>query len=210
MNGKRIHWMRHFPHHDYGYGYPYYDRPMLTERVVGRRTTSKSMDICIVVPRRRPAIEQVIRAYIHRLRVTCVDVVMNEVIVRGHFDVKLLYVGCVPSQSVHAVESRRVRFTAGVYMPGACYGMTATAKVYADYVDADCDDWREDDYEEYDCCRECRYLAYDYYGWPRHHDCCTRRCHVTVSLDITASVFGTGPLPLPPPMPLPLPKHPKG
>lgn len=204
MNGKRRHWIRHFPHHGYGYGgYPYNDRPILTEQLIGRRTTSKSMDICIIVPRRRPAIEQVIRAYVHRLRVTCVDVVMNEVIVRGHFDVKLLYVGCVPSQSVHAVASRRVRFTAAVYVPGACYGMTATAKVYADYVDADCDDWRNY-YEEDDS--ELPYL-YEYDDWLRHK-CCTRRCHVSVSLGITASVFGDRPLW--PQVPPPMPYHPKG
>jgi hypothetical protein len=67
-----------------------------------------------------------------------VRIIPNKVIVCGHFEVKALYVACLPGQPVHAVEIRRVRFTADIPIWGALCGMDADASVFIEFVDYDC------------------------------------------------------------------------
>lgn len=181
------------------YGGYYPPQPIMVQHLVGRREAYKSMNVCLYVPRRKPSIEQVINAYVHHVCITSVEVVPDRVIVCGHFEVKVLYVACLPSQPVHAVESRRVRFTESVYVPGACYGMQANANVRVDYADAD-------------CCRSPGNY-YDYYwgnGYPDpRHGGGSRRCDVTVSLRISASVFTDKEI-MHHPHPGGMPLHPKG
>ncbi|CUH97682.1 hypothetical protein P22_3817 [Propionispora sp. 2/2-37] len=192
----------------YGGGY-YPPQPMMVQQLVGRRQAYKSMNVCLYVPRRKPSIDQVINTYVHHLCITSVEVVPDRVIVCGHFEVKVLYVACLPSQPVHAVESRRVRFTESVYIPGACYGMQANANVRVDYVDADCcrsGNYHNDYYDNY----------YWDYGYPHSRHGGSRSCDVTVSLRISASVFGDKEImhhPHPGGMPFypgGMPLHPKG
>lgn len=147
-------------------------------QLVGQRQAQESLDLHVRVPRNKPAIEQVIDVYVKKLKITSIDVICDKVVVRGKFEVKVLYVACKPEQPVHAVEMHNVRFTTYVDLPGVRPGMDAEATVRAEFVDYDCDprtragwykkkakwemehkydcepeDWDEEDCEE-DCCEE--------------------------------------------------------
>lgn len=111
---------------------------IVVRQVVGEAETQKSLDIHICVPKQKPAIEQVIEVFVKKLRITDVRIIPNKVIVCGDFEVKAIYVACLPDQPVHAVEVRRVRFTADVPVWGARCGMDADASVLVEYVDYDC------------------------------------------------------------------------
>ena len=117
-------------------------------QMVGERQQQKSLDILVRVPRSKPAIEQVVDVYVKKVRITSVSVLCDKVIVRGRFEVKVLYVACRPGQPVHAVEVPNVRFTIAVDMRGAQSGMNAEARVGVEYVDYDCEpgcraDWHK-------------------------------------------------------------------
>ena len=111
---------------------------IVVRQVIGEAEAQKSLDFHICVPRHKPAIEQVIDAFVKKLRVTDVRIIPNKVIVCGDFEIKAIYVACLPDQPVHAVELRRVRFTVDVPIWGARCGMDADASVYVEYVDYDC------------------------------------------------------------------------
>lgn len=116
---------------------------IVMRQVIGERCKQKTIDLHMCVPRRKPGIEQIIDVFVKRVRITCVDLIHDKVVVRGHFEVKAIYVACLPSQPVHAIEMRRVRFTADVPIYGARRGMDADASVIVEYVDYDCEDkWR--------------------------------------------------------------------
>lgn len=170
-------------------------RPMMMKQIIGRDSTQKSLDIYVVVPRRKPAIEQVINVYINRIRITNVEVITDGVIVCGEFDVKILYAACMPSQPVHAVGIRCVRFSTGIDIPGARCGMDANAGVRLEYADCDCYRYGRDYWYKYK-----DYHNHSYYGfWNKnrgkkgcgyhHKEKCTRRCNLSVGLEVTASVF---------------------
>ena len=114
-------------------------QPIIVNQVVGFGETQKSLDIHMRVPKRKPAIEQIIDVYVRRPHITHVEVLTGKVIVRGFFEAKTVYVACLPSQPVHAVEARRIRFTAEVPICNARCGMDADASVAIEYVDYDCD-----------------------------------------------------------------------
>ncbi len=111
---------------------------IVVRQLVGEGETQCTLDICVRVPRRKPAIEQVIDVFIKKLCIHDVDIIHNKVIVCGDFEIKAIYVACLPDQPVHAVEVRRVRFTADVPIWGAMCGMDADASVMVEYVDYDC------------------------------------------------------------------------
>lgn len=111
---------------------------IVVRQLVGEAETQRTLDICIRVPRQKPAIEQVIDVFVKKLRITDVRIITNKVIVCGDFEIKALYVACLPDQPVHAVEMRRIRFTADVPIWGARCGMDADASVVVEYVDYDC------------------------------------------------------------------------
>lgn len=164
---------------------------IVVRQVVGESETQKSLDIHIRVPRRKPAIEQIIDVFVKRVCVTDVRVIPNKVIVRGHFEIKAIYVACLPSQPVHAVEVRRIRFTADIPMYGAVYGMDADAGVNVEYVDYSCGSrgrphwdkagkyYHDHDDDEYcdgphhhhhdDCDDDCDHKHH-------HHDDCDDKC----------------------------------
>ncbi len=111
---------------------------IVVRQLVGENETQCTLDVCVRVPRRKPAIEQVIDVFIKKLCINDVDIIHNKVIVCGDFEIKAIYVACLPDQPVHAVEVRRVRFTADVPIWGAMCGMDADASVMVEYVDYDC------------------------------------------------------------------------
>jgi hypothetical protein len=129
---------------------------IVVRQLVGQGETQQSLDICLRVPRNKPAIEQVIDVFVKRLRITDVRIIPNKVIVCGDFEVKAIYVACLPDQPVHAVEMRRVRFTADVPIWGACRGMDADASVAVEFIDYDCPHhrgkhhhWHEDECDDH-------------------------------------------------------------
>ena len=111
---------------------------IVVRQLVGEAETQCTLDICVRVPRRKPAIEQVIDVFIKKLCIHDVNIIHNKVIVCGDFEIKAIYVACLPAQPVHAVEMRRVRFTADIPIWGAMCGMDADARVMVEYVDYDC------------------------------------------------------------------------
>lgn len=114
-------------------------QPMLVNQIVGMGETQKSLDIHVRVPKRKPAIEQIIDVYVKKPCITNVEVLTGKVLVRGFFEAKTIYVACVPSQAVHAVEARRIRFTAEVPICRARCGMDADASVAVEFIDYECD-----------------------------------------------------------------------
>lgn len=115
-------------------------KSIVVNQVLGEREVQKSIDIHVVVPPRKPGIEQIVDVFVKRLCITSVDVICDKVIVRGQFEVKALYVACRPRQPVHAVEVWPVRFTAFADIIGARRGMEADASVMVEFVDYDCDE----------------------------------------------------------------------
>lgn len=113
--------------------------PMLVNQIIGIGEEQKSLDIHIRVPKRKPAIEQIIDVFVRRPHITHVEVLTGKVIVRGFFEAKTVYVACLPSQPVHAVEARRIRFTAEVPVCNARCGMDADASVFIEFIDYECD-----------------------------------------------------------------------
>ncbi len=141
-------------------------KSIVVMQVLGAREVQKSLDIHVVVPRHKPAIEQIVDVFVKKLEIDCVDVIPNKVVVRGQFEVKALYVACKPRQPVHAVEVWPIRFTAYADIRGARRGMDADANVMVEFVDYDCDEYTrahwhkkkghghgdcDDDYDYDDC-----------------------------------------------------------
>ncbi|WP_371372813.1 DUF3794 domain-containing protein [Sporomusa aerivorans] len=115
-------------------------KTIMVQQVLGEREVQKSLDIHVVVPRHKPAIEQIVDVFVKRLCITSVDVIPNKVIVRGQFEVKALYVACRPRHPVHAVEVWPIRFTAYADIRGVRRGTDADASVMVEFVDYDCDE----------------------------------------------------------------------
>ncbi|SDE05749.1 DUF3794 domain-containing protein [Sporomusa acidovorans] len=152
-----------------GYG----PKTIVVQQVLGERQVQKSIDVHVVVPRHKPAIEQIVDVFVKKLRITDVDVIPNKVVVRGQFEVKALYVACRPRQPVHAVEVWPVRFTAYADIRGARRGMEADASVIVEYVDYDCDEytrahWHKKKGPDYDDCDD----DYDYDDCDDDYDDC--------------------------------------
>ena len=110
---------------------------IVVRQVLGEKEKQKVMDIHVCVPERKPAIEQIIDVFVKNLEVNAVDVIANKVIVRGEFEVKAIYVACLPDKPVHAVELKHCKWTADLDMPGARRGMDADANVVIEFVDYD-------------------------------------------------------------------------
>ncbi|KYZ76539.1 hypothetical protein AXX12_08905 [Anaerosporomusa subterranea] len=108
---------------------------IVVQQVIGEEDVQKVIEICLVVPKHKPAIEQVVDVLVKKLCITDVEIIPHKVIVRGHFELKALYVACLPSQPVHAVEARHVRFTAAAHIPGCTYGADADAHATVEFID---------------------------------------------------------------------------
>ncbi|MCE5284812.1 MAG: DUF3794 domain-containing protein [Pelosinus sp.] len=118
---------------------PCYLPKMVVNQVVGQGKAQESLTIHLCIPQPKPSAQQIIDVFVKKLRITHVQVTTDCVIVRGDFELKAIYVACKPTQPVHAVEARCVRFTAHVPICGVRCGMEADAAVSVEYVDYDCD-----------------------------------------------------------------------
>ncbi|MCX7781561.1 MAG: DUF3794 domain-containing protein [Negativicutes bacterium] len=186
--------------------------PIIVRQVIGEKMKQKVLDIHVVVPERKPAIEQIIDVFVKEVEVTNVEVITDKVIVRGEFEIKAIYVACLPNQPVHAVEIKHYKWTLDIDMPGARRGMDADASVMVEFVDYDVND-------------KTRAYKYKYGGHQHDDDCdddngeecppcnevagetdeCLREFDVSVVLKVTAKVMadrevtlGTGTLPVKP------------
>lgn len=132
------------------------------EQVLGAESAQRVVELDLFVPERKPDIEQVVDVYVKDLCIKNVDVITDKVIVRGEFEVKVMYVADLPDQPVHAFEKHNVRWTRDIELLGAEKDMPATADVAVEYVD---------------------------YDFHHHHD--PRKVHVTVVLKVWARVTST-------------------
>lgn len=188
---------------------------IVVRQVVGERERQKVLDIHVVVPSRKPAIEQIIDVFVKDVEVNCVEVITNKVIVRGEFEIKAIYVACLPDQPVHAVEIKHYKWTQDIEIPGARRGMDADANVMVEFVDFDVDEdtcaYRHKYYDcngdDHDCHHHHKHHHHHHHhddnddedpdncGCPddngnhNHDDDCTREFDVSVVLKITAKVL---------------------
>lgn len=110
---------------------------IVVRQVVGEEEQQKVMDIHVVVPDRKPPIEQIVDVFVKNVQVNSIDVITDKVIVRGEFEIKAIYVACLPTQPVHAVEIKHYKWTQDVQLAGARKGMDAEANVIVEFVDYD-------------------------------------------------------------------------
>ena len=113
---------------------------IVVRQVVAEKEKQKSLDIHVVVPDTKPAIEQIVDVFIKDVEINSVDVITDKVIVRGEFEIKAIYVACLPDRPVHAMEVKHYKWTVDIDMPGARRGMDAEATVDIEYVDYDFDE----------------------------------------------------------------------
>ena len=147
---------------------------IIVRQVIGAAEEQKVLDIHVVVPDPKPAIEQIVDVFVKDVCIDCVDVIHNKVIVRGEFEIKTIYVAYLPNQPVHAIEIKHYKWTQDVEIPGARRGMDADANVIVEFVDYDVD-----------C--HCRGYKYKYgdndcdngncKDHHHHHDDCDDDCH---------------------------------
>lgn len=170
--------------------------PIIVRQVIGEQEKQKVLDIHVVVPDPKPSIEQIIDVFVKDVEVNSVDVITDKVIVRGDLEIKAIYVACVPSQAVHAVEVKNFKWTQDVDLPGARKGMDADASVVVEFVDFDVEDdcrayrakygmhYHDDDDDG--CDDEC---DHDHDHDHDHEEECIREFDVSVVLKITAKVL---------------------
>ena len=197
---------------------------IIVRQIVGEKEKQKALDIHVVVPERKPSIEQIVDVFVKEVEVNSVDVITDKVIVRGEFEVKAIYVAALPDQPVHAVEIKHYKWTLDIDIPGARRGMDAEASVVVEFVDYDvedhhraykyknfdpieCDDDDDDDNDDnhdhdHDHDDDCG--DHDHHDHHHHHRNC-REFDVSVILKVTAKVMtdrevtiGTGTLPTTP------------
>lgn len=132
------------------------------EQVLGAESAQRVMELDLELPAGNPDIEQVVDVYVKDLCIKTVDVITDKVIVRGEFEIKILYVADLPTQPVRAYEKQHIRWTRDIEVLGAEKDMPATADVVVEYVD---------------------------YDFHRHHD--PRKVHVTVVLKVWTRVTST-------------------
>lgn len=186
---------------------------IIVRQVIGEVEKQKVLDIHVTVPAAKPPIEQIVDVFVKDVEVNCVDVITDKVIVRGEFEIKAIYVACLPDQPVHAVEIKHYKWSQDIVVPGARRGMDADASVVVEFVDYDVDEMcraykykncemdDEDDDEEAAAEETPHHCHNDHHGCHHgghgdcHHHChhhedeCTREFDVSVVLKITAKVM---------------------
>jgi hypothetical protein len=114
---------------------------IIVRQVVAEQEARTVLDIHVVVPAKKPAIEQIVDVLVKDVQVNYVDIIRDKVIVRGEFEIKAIYVAYLPDRPVHAMEIKHYRWTQDIDMPGARRGMDADASVIVEFVDYDVDEW---------------------------------------------------------------------
>lgn len=180
---------------------------IVVRQVLGEAEKQKVLDIAVTVPPQKPSIEQIVDVFVKDVEINSVDVITDKVIVRGEFEIKAVYVACLPDQPVHAVELKHYRWTQDIVVPGARKGMDADASVTVEFVDYDVDchtraykykNYEMDDCEDqedmedmediYDdhCDDDCNHNNHHHH---HHHHHCLREFDVSVVLKIVAKVM---------------------
>ncbi len=187
---------------------------IIVRQVIAEKEKQKVLDIHVVVPTQKPAIEQIVDVFVKDVEINCVDVITDKVIVRGEFEIKAVYVACLPDNPVHAVEIKHFKWTQDIDMPGARRGMDADASVIVEFVDYevdectraykykyedmndDDDDDHDHDHDDDDCDNDCDDDHdhgcggnHNHNHHHHHHHKCTRDFDVSVVLKITAKVM---------------------
>lgn len=176
---------------------------IIVRQVIGEQEAQKVLDIHVRVPPAKPAIEQIVDVFVKDVEINTVDVITDKVIVRGEFEIKAIYVACLPDQPVHAVEIKSYKWSQDIPIPGARKGMDADASVTVEFVDYDINEYtRAYKYKYEDACDDpCDDDAYEYHQHHHHHhhdECeeeaaeeeeCTREFDVSVVLKIVAKVL---------------------
>ncbi|MBP2636766.1 MAG: hypothetical protein H6Q72_2673 [Firmicutes bacterium] len=193
---------------------------IIVRQIVGEKEKQKVLDIHVVVPERKPSIEQIVDVFVKEVEVNSVDVITDKVIVRGEFEIKAIYVAALPDQPVHAVEIKHYKWTQDIDIAGARRGMDAEASVVVEFVDYDVEDHHraykyknfdpidDDDDDDHDCDdhdHDTDDDDDDCDDHHHHHQHICREFDVSVVLKITAKVMtdrevsiGTGTLPTSP------------
>lgn len=110
------------------------------EQVLATQMRQKVVEIDLCVPEGKPDIRQVIDVYVKKLKVKQVDVICDKVVLRGHMEIKVMYVADLPGGPVHAVEQENIKFTRDIDVEGAAPQMKATADCTVEYIDYDFDE----------------------------------------------------------------------
>lgn len=188
---------------------PCYPPTMIVNQVIGEAEAQEALTIHLCIPQPKPSAQQIIDVFVKKLRITHVRVTTDCVIVHGDFELKAIYIACRPTQPVHAVEARCVRFTAHVPIFGVRCGMEADASVSVEYVDYDCDYHTREEHALFSA-RKSTHIEYGqnepyayHQGYHKNQDClpdiapccchphhkhCVRRFEAAVILRIRAKV----------------------
>ena len=146
---------------------------IIVRQVIGAAEEQKVLDIHVVVPDPKPAIEQIIDVFVKDVEIDCVDVIHNKIIVRGEFEIKAIYVAYLPDRPVHAVEIKHFKWTQDIEIIGARRGMDADANVIVEFVDYDVDEHcraYKYKYGDNDNCNDCK--DHHHHGHGHGHDDC--------------------------------------
>jgi hypothetical protein len=109
------------------------------EQVLGANMMQRVVEADMTVPDPKPDIEQIIDVFVKNLEITNIAVIPNKVVVRGDFEIKVMYVAALPDKPVHAFELPHVRWTRDIPVEGATPDMKATADAMVEYINFDFD-----------------------------------------------------------------------
>ncbi|MCL6638435.1 MAG: DUF3794 domain-containing protein [Firmicutes bacterium] len=88
------------------------------------------------VPDGKPLLTKVLETRVDTTKITETKILDGKVIVRGYVEIKVVYVGDRPTQSVHALH-RRLNFSTFVEIPDAKMGMDVDVEVNVEYVNVE-------------------------------------------------------------------------
>ncbi len=177
---------------------------IVVRQVIAEQEAQLVLDIHVVVPDTKPAIEQIVDVFVKDVEINSVDVITDKMIVRGEFEIKAVYVACLPDNPVHAVEIKHYRWTRDIVMYGARRGMDGDASVAVEFVDYDVDECtRAYKYKYEDMTDECDPEPDDHcddhyddecdddhhHHKHHHHHGCTREFDVSVVLKFIGKVM---------------------
>jgi len=114
---------------------------IVVRQVIAEAEDQLALDIHVVVPDPKPAIEQIIDVFVKNLEINSIDVITDKIIIRGEFEIKGVYVAQLPNNPVHAVEIKHYRWTEYIDLPGARRWMDGDASVAIEFVDYDVDEY---------------------------------------------------------------------
>jgi len=179
---------------------------IVVRQVIAEAEAQLVLDIHVAVPDPKPAIEQIVDVFVKDVEINSIDVITDKMIIRGEFEIKAVYVACLPDNPVHAVEIKHYRWTRDIVMPGARRGMDGDASVAIEFVDYDvdectraykykyedmanddCDDNHDSPDTDDDCDDDDDHGNHHHHH--HHHHKCTREFDVSVVLKFIGKVI---------------------